>query len=110
MGLIAIDRVWSPSFCFGVQGFHSNDFLAFSFQYIYANLLFTLYKHLLPQIKTVEQSNLCFFFLHYSLHLPVNYIILFLIYIINMYMFIIVHLFSNCEGLLLYFLPKVSDK
>ena len=33
MGLIAIDRVWSPSFCFGAQGFQSNDFLAFSFQY-----------------------------------------------------------------------------
>ena len=31
MGLIAIDRVWSLGFCFGVQGFHSNDFLAFSF-------------------------------------------------------------------------------
>ena len=109
MGLIATDRVWTLIFVLGSTGFSQTIFWRFLFN-IYANLLFTLYKHLLPQIKTVEQSNLCFFFLHYSLHLPVNYIILFLIYIINMYMFIIVHLFSNCEGLLLYFLPKVSDK
>ena len=33
MGLIATDRVWAPVFCFGVQGFHPNDFLAFSFHY-----------------------------------------------------------------------------
>ena len=31
MGLIAIDKVWSLGFCFGVQGFWSSDFLAFSF-------------------------------------------------------------------------------
>ena len=34
MGLIATDRVRTPVFCFGVQGFHSNDFSAFSFHYI----------------------------------------------------------------------------
>ena len=33
MGLIAIDKVWPYGFCFGVQGFWSNNLLAFSFQY-----------------------------------------------------------------------------
>ena len=31
MDLIVTDRVWAPVYCFGVQGFQSNDLLAFSF-------------------------------------------------------------------------------
>ena len=36
MGLIATDRVWAPVFfVFGVPRFQSNDFLAFSLQYVH---------------------------------------------------------------------------